>query len=131
MGLLSINLLKEAGAARCIGVDHDKKILESAKLISEVFEVKPIFKRINFDSSKDWESDLLSDKIDVVFALNVLNWVNDKERLLFFLAKAPEVIFEGHESPEIERARFLKIGFTNIEEIGYSERERIILRCRK
>lgn len=130
MGLLSINLIKEAGAAKCIGVDHDKKILESAKLISEVFEVDPEFKRVNFDSSKDWERDLLSYNIDVVFALNVLNWVNDKERLLSFLAKAKEVIFEGHDPLEVEKARFVKIGFTNIEEIGYSERERIILRCR-
>jgi threonine dehydrogenase-like Zn-dependent dehydrogenase len=37
MGLLSIHLLKERGAEKCIGVDHDKKILESATLISEVY----------------------------------------------------------------------------------------------
>ncbi len=48
MGLLSIHLLKEAGAAKCIGIDHDKKILESAKLISEVFEVNPQFKANKF-----------------------------------------------------------------------------------
>ena len=58
MGLLSIYLLKEAGAANSIGVDHDKKILESAKLISEVFEVNPVFRQINFNSAKDWESEL-------------------------------------------------------------------------
>ncbi len=131
MGLLSIHLLKEAGAAKCIGVDHDKKILESAKLISEVFEVDPVFKQINFDSTKDWESDLLSSNIDVVFALNVLNWVNDKERLLKFLSNFPEIIFEGHDTTEIERKRFEQIGFNTIEEIGYSERERIILKCMK
>ncbi len=131
MGLLSIHLLKEAGAAKCIGVDHDKKILESANLISEVFEVNPVFKQINFDSAKDWESDLLSYNIDVVFALNVLNWVYDKERLLKFLSNFPEIIFEGHDTTEVERKRFEQIGFNKIEEIGYSERERIILRCRK
>ena len=131
MGLLSIFLLKEAGAAKCIGVDHDKKILESAELISEVFEVNPVFKQINFDSAKDWESDLLSYNIDVVFALNVLNWVNDKDRLLKFLSNFPEIIFEGHDTTEIERKRFEQIGFKTIEEIGYSERERIILKCVK
>jgi 2-polyprenyl-3-methyl-5-hydroxy-6-metoxy-1,4-benzoquinol methylase len=131
MGLLSIHLLKEAGATKCIGVDHDKKILESAKLISEVFEVKPVFKQINFDSAIDWESDLLSSNIDVVFALNVLNWVNDKDRLLKFLSNFPEIIFEGHDTTEVERKRFEQIGFNTIEEIGYSERERIILKCMK
>jgi serine/threonine protein kinase len=131
MGLLSIHLLKEAGAAKCIGIDHDKKILESAKLISEVFDVSPQFKKINFDSAKDWESDLLSENIDIVFALNVLNWVNDKNRLLCFLSNFPEIIFEGHDTTEVERKRFEQIGFNKIEEIGYSERERIILRCRK
>lgn len=131
MGLLSIHLLKEAGAAKCIGVDHDKKILESAKLISEVFEVNPVFKQINFDSAKDWESDLLSSNIDVVFALNVLNWVYDKDRLLKFLSNFREIIFEGHDTTEIERKRFEQIGFKKIEEIGYSERERVILKCVK
>jgi 2-polyprenyl-3-methyl-5-hydroxy-6-metoxy-1,4-benzoquinol methylase/tRNA A-37 threonylcarbamoyl transferase component Bud32 len=131
MGLLSIHLLKEAGAAQCVGIDHDKKILESAKLISEVFEVDPLFKQINFDAAKNWESDLLSENIDIVFALNVLNWVNDKDRLLSFLSNFPEIIFEGHDSTEVERKRFEQIGFSTIEEIGYSERERIILRCRK
>jgi len=131
MGLLSIHLLKEAGAAKCIGIDHDKKILESAKLISEVFDVGPQFKQINFDAAKDWEGEFLSSNIDIIFALNVLNWVNDKERLLKFLSNFPEVIFEGHDTTEVERKRFEQIGFNSIEEIGYSERERIILRCRK
>jgi len=116
MGLLSIHLLKEAGAAKCIGVDHDKKILESAKLISEVFEVNPLFKKINFDSAKDWECDLSSYKIDIVFALNVLNWVNDKDRFLKFLSNFPEIIFEGHNTTEVERKRFEQIGFNTIEE---------------
>jgi 2-polyprenyl-3-methyl-5-hydroxy-6-metoxy-1,4-benzoquinol methylase len=131
MGLLSTHLIKEAGAKKCIGIDHDKKILESAKLISEVFDVSPELNQINFDSTKDWESDLISKNIEIVFALNVLNWVNDKDRFLKFLSNFPEIIFEGHDTTEVERKRFEQIGFTTIEEIGYSERERIIIRCRK
>jgi tRNA A-37 threonylcarbamoyl transferase component Bud32/2-polyprenyl-3-methyl-5-hydroxy-6-metoxy-1,4-benzoquinol methylase len=131
MGLLSTFLLKEAKAKKCIAVDGDKKILRSAEIISNVFQVKPEYYHIDFDSKEDWESKLIQYKPDIVFALNVLNWVNDKERFLKFLAKSPEVIFEGHDLPEIEKSRFLKLGFKNIEEIGYSERKRIILRCRK
>lgn len=131
MGLLSTFLLKEANAKKCIAVDGDKKILRSAEIISNVFQVKPEYFQIDFDSNDDWENKLNIYQPDIVFALNVLNWVKDKERFLSFLAKAPEVIFEGHDLPEIEKDRFLKLGFTKIEEIGYSERKRIILRCRK
>ena len=42
MGLLSTFLLKDAGAAKCIGVDHDRQILNSAKIISEVYNVNLI-----------------------------------------------------------------------------------------
>ena len=131
MGLLSTFLLKEANAKKCIAVDGDKKILRSAEIISNVLQVKPEYLQINFDSNDDWEAKLYKFEADLIFALNVLNWVKDKGRFLSFLSKAPEVIFEGHDLPEIEKARFLKLGFTNVEEIGYSERKRIILRCRK
>ena len=131
MGLLSTYLIKEAGANKCVGVDHDEKILESAKLISEVYNVKPEFIKVNFDSRDNWEEKLLSFNADIIFALNVLNWVNDKERFLKFLSNFPEVIFEGHDLLRVERERFEKIGFNHIDEIGYSERKRIILRCRK
>jgi len=131
MGLLSTFLLKEGGAVKSIGVDHDEQILKSAKIISEVYDVNPLFFQVNFDSGKDWESELLSYKADIVFALNVLNWIRNKERFLKFLSNFPEVIFEGHDLPAIEKKRFADIGYTSIEEIGFSERERIILRCRK
>jgi hypothetical protein len=39
-----------------------------------------------------------------VFALNLLNWVEDKTRLLAVLGRFEELIFEGHDST---RARFL------------------------
>ncbi len=131
MGLLSVSLLKYAGAKKCIGVDHDSSILKSAKMISEVFNVTPYFFQIDFDSKSNWEEELYSFNADIIFVLNVLNWVKDKKRFLRFLSKFNEVIFEGHDLPEVEKNNFTRLGFTSIQEIGYSERERIILRCRK
>ena len=131
MGLLSTYLLKKAGASKCIAVDHDKQILKSARIISEVYNVNPSFHHVNFDTKKDWESELMSYNADIVFALNVLNWIKNKDRFLKFLSIFPEVIFEGHNLPAVEKQRFKEIGYTSIEEIGFSERERIILRCRK
>jgi len=131
MGLLSVFLLKESGAKKCIAVDHDAKILQSAKIISEVFNVSPEFYQVDFDSKDKWEDRLLSYNADIIFALNVLNWIDDKERFLKFLSNFSEVIFEGHDLPQVEKERFIKTGFTHIDEMGYSERKRIILRCRK
>ncbi len=131
MGLLSAFLINETGAQKCIGVDHDEKILESAKLINEVYNASPIFRKVDFDSMSNWENELLSFNADIIFALNVLNWIKDKDRFLRFLSEFNEVIFEGHDLPENEKNNFKRLGFTSIEEIGYSERERIILRCRK
>jgi len=131
MGLLSTYLLKERDAERCVGVDHDTRIIVSAQLIGDVYNVNPEFFRINFDSKDNWEERLLSYNADIIFALNVLNWLNDKQRFLNFLANFPQVIFEGHDSTEIEKKRFQELGFTNIAEIGISDRERIILKCVK
>jgi len=94
MGLLSTFLLSEKNASKCIGVDHDSKILQSAKLISEVYNVRPEFFQVNFDSKDNWEEKLLAYNADIIFALNVLNWINDKQRFLNFLSNFPEVIFE-------------------------------------
>jgi hypothetical protein len=123
--------LKERGALKCIGVDYDSKILDSAKIISDVFGVKPEFHQVDFDSKKNWEEKLLTYNAEIIFALNVLNWINDQKRFLRFLSNFPEVIFEGHDLPEVEKNRFRDIGFTKIEEVGLSDRERIVLRCRK
>lgn len=130
MGLLSTFLLKEKNAKNVIGVDHDSNIIKAAMIISEVFEVKPGFEQINFDSSAEWESKLLAYNAEIIFALNLLNWVKDKSRLLNFLSNFKTVIFEGHDSVEMEKDRFKKLNF-NIREIGYSERGRIILLCTK
>jgi predicted Ser/Thr protein kinase len=128
MGLLSTFLLKEKKAKKVIGVDVDPNILKAAEIISGVFEVKPHFEQMNFDTTIDWERKLLSFNADIVFALNVLNWVKDKPRLLKFLSNFNSVIFEGHDDIRTEKERFRKMNF-NVREIGYSERGRMILFC--
>ncbi len=70
-------------------------------------------------------------KPDIVFALSVLNWVKDKERLLKFLGRYREVIFEGHDSVAVETERFKQVGFGHITLIAVSERDRPLLHCRK
>ncbi len=131
MSLLSSFLLLEKKASYAMGVDIDEDILESAKLVSSALGVKPEYMQQDFDSPSDWETDLKKAKPDLVFALNVLNWVEDKDRLMRFLGSFKEVIFEGHDSAEIETSRFREMGFNEIELIGKSERQRPILHCSK
>ncbi|MDP2689602.1 MAG: methyltransferase domain-containing protein [Deltaproteobacteria bacterium] len=131
MGLLSISLLREKKAKAALGVDADAKILESAKLLSSAHGVLPKFRQQDLDSPEEWEAELAEFKPDIVFALNVLNWVKDKDRLMSFLGRFNEVVFEGHDSVETETGRFRDAGFADIRLITTSERKRPVLHCRK
>jgi predicted Ser/Thr protein kinase len=131
MALLSCFLLKEGRAQATLAVDSDAQILEAAALTASALSVSPAFARVDFDDPADWESRLAGFGADVVFALNVLNWVGDKARFMSFLARFDEVVFEGHESRSVAEARFRAAGFSRIELLGQSERGRPLLRCRK
>lgn len=131
MGLLSTFLVKEKRAAGVMAVDVDKDILKSAEKVSSAFGVKLDLKQVNFNASEDWETDLSNFQPDIVFALNVLNWVEDKNRLMNFLGRFQEVIFEGHDDVETESKRFKDVGFSTIELISITERNRPILHCTK
>jgi hypothetical protein len=131
MALLSSFALQEAGAAAALAVDADEQILGAAALTASALAVSPSFAQVDFDDAGDWESRLSRFEPDLVFALNVLNWVRDKDRFMAFLARFDDVVFEGHESMAVAEARFRAVGFRRIELLGLSERGRPLLRCRK
>lgn len=128
MGLLSCWILKEKDADEVLAVDMDAEILAAAQLVAGAYGVSPYFKKINFDSSEKWDSELRKFGADMVFAMNVLNWVRDKERLLRFLFTFNEIIFEGHENTEKECKIFEDNGFC-LEKIAISERNRTVIRA--
>lgn len=129
MALLSCFLLKKNQAAAVLAVDADEDILEAARLVASAFEVTPKLAQKNFDDPGPWEEELAAFEPDIVFALNIINWVRDEARLLAFLGRFNEVIFEGHESIEVETKRFEEVGFRHVEVVGLSERNRPVLRC--
>lgn len=131
LGLLSCYLLKEEGVKSSLAVDHDPMILEAAKKVAKAFCVSLDYLQSNFDSMEHWEATLIGYKPDIVFALSVLNWVEDKNRFMRFLGQFSEVVFEGHDSIEIEFARFKQVGFDKIQLVNISERDRPILHCKK
>jgi hypothetical protein len=131
MGLLSTWLLKHSNAAYSMAVDHDAEIIDSARLVAEAMDVSIDFDVVDFDSDLPWEEKLLTSKADIVFALNILNWVQDKDRLLNFLANFDHVVFEGHDSFEVEKERFASRGFNSVELVSVSERNRPLMVCKK
>jgi hypothetical protein len=131
LALLSTFALKEAGAGAALGVDRDPAILAAAAKVALAFGVQPTFRRVDFDRDKDWEDQLAAFRPDLVVALSVLHWVQDKARFLAFLGRFDEVLFEGHDSSRIERGRLRRAGFTEIDLIETSERGRPILLARR
>ncbi|HEX6110738.1 MAG TPA: methyltransferase [Geminicoccaceae bacterium] len=131
MALLSTFLLKDAGAAAALAVDRDPAILAAAARVAKAFGVQPQFRQIDFDRDREWEDQLEAFRPDVVVALSVLHWVQDKARFMAFLGRFNEVIFEGHDSSRTERQRLLRAGFTEIDLVDTSERGRPLLLARK
>jgi SAM-dependent methyltransferase/predicted Ser/Thr protein kinase len=130
-GLLSVFLLKEAGAAAVLAVDRDPLILEAAAETAVAFHVRPEFRRIDFDADARWEAALAAFRPDVVFALSLAHWLRDQARFFAFLGRFEELIYEGHDSARTERRRLAAAGFTAIELVCSSDRGRPVLLCRK
>lgn len=130
LGLLSCFLLKEKDVRSAVCVDADSQIIAAAQLISDAYDVSPFYKRVDFDSTHVWENELIEFGPDIVFALNVLNWVKDKNRFLDFLSNFNEVIFEGHDNISTEIERFIVRGF-NYSLLGVTERNRELVLFKK
>ena len=128
MSLLSCHIKREIKNTKVTSIDHDKNIIRSAKIIADVLEVKPKFHVLDLDKG-NWENRFLN--YDLVFCLNVLNWVKNKKKLLKFLGRFNELIFEGHDDYIIEKKRLKAIGFKKIKLISVTERNRPLIYCMK
>jgi len=126
VALTSIFLKTYCGAESCLAVDMPihklkKKKMErlyvAAELTREAFNTRNItIKPIDFDG-KDYE-EILGYDYDVVFCMSLLNWIQDKTRLMTYLSHFDHVIFEGHSTNAVEIKRFAEHGFHNYEELG-------------
>jgi hypothetical protein len=130
MGLLSTFALR-AGASAAHGVDIDRDILRANALVQRGFGVTYETWTQNFDSAGPWEEQLAAFRPTIVTALSVLNWVADKGRFMRFLGRFDTVLFEGHDSAQVESERFREVGFTHVDLIATSERGRPVLVARK
>ena len=128
MALFSSFAIEEESATRAMAVDADARILKAADLVTRACNARVELVRQDFDE-QGWEDRLASFRPDLVTALSVVQWVTDKDRFLTFLGRFPELLYEGHDPVDIERARLLWAGFDRVELIGESERNRPLLRA--
>lgn len=128
MGLLSLHACL-AGAAQAMAADHNAKIIEAAQKIAAVFAAPIVFRRVDFDQGSEWEATL--GEGDVVTALSLTYWLKDKERLWRYLARFPEVIFEGHEPAAEVEDRFATFGYASVTRLGVSERNRVVFYAKR
>lgn len=117
-GLCGVYLLKFAKAHSVVGVDRPDndlstngipRLIESANLLQKAFNVS--FKIIQTDLNTQNYEEIIGTNYDIVFCMSILKWVNNKERFLKYLSNFKNIIFEGHESDEIEIKRFKRLGY--------------------
>ena len=114
MGNAFANAINEVKNAQLIGVAS--KSNSKLEVFSKNFKIKTENRFLNYD---------------LVFCLNVLNWVKNKKKLLKFLGRFNELIFEGHDDYIIEKKRLKAIGFKKIKLISVTERNRPLIYCIK
>ncbi|MCH7512104.1 MAG: hypothetical protein IIB19_07040 [Chloroflexi bacterium] len=128
MGLLS-SFAMIHGAKSATGVDYDRLIVDSARLVAEGLGTEATFNRVDLVGDAQWEAKLAGG--DIVVAMSLVHWLPDAERVLKFLGTHREVIFEGHDPVEVEIAKLRAVGFDDVSIISETERGRSVLLGRK
>ena len=116
------------GAKKVTGVDVYDDILDAARMVANAAGVEVAFVKGDLNSS-EFVDRLLDQEYDVVLALSVAHWIENRDQAARILTAAPVLLFEGH-SPASEEADHLReLGFAQVELIGYSERLRAMYRA--
>lgn len=125
MGLLS-SFAMIHGARAAVGVDYDHRAVESAKLVARALGSGAQFAQADLSADAAWEEQLGPG--DIVAALSLMHWLSPaaQERTLRFLGRHREVLYEGHDTPEVEMNRLKKAGFRDIRILARTERDRVL-----
>jgi hypothetical protein len=119
MGMVMTYAKKFRNAGVCLGVDqpdqmlidsNKKDTLKAAKLLDEAFLLKDI-SYLQMDLNKERYEEIIGTDYDVAVAMSILKWIDDQDRFLTYLSKFKYVLYEGHDSDDIEIERFAKHGF--------------------
>jgi 2-polyprenyl-3-methyl-5-hydroxy-6-metoxy-1,4-benzoquinol methylase len=129
LGLLSVWAAREG--AECHGYEYAADILEGGKLVASAFGVDERCAWQPADLNRKDVTDAITYEADVCTCLSVMNWVNNKDNLIEFLSRQKVVLYEGHDSDEVEVGRLQKAGFVNVKKVALSERGRGVFLAKK
>jgi 2-polyprenyl-3-methyl-5-hydroxy-6-metoxy-1,4-benzoquinol methylase len=129
LGLLSVWAAREG--AECQGYEYESDILEGGKLLATAFGVADQCGWNQADFNKREVTDAIAYEADICTCLSVMNWVKNKENLINFLSRQKMVLYEGHDSDEVEIGRLNRAGFVSVEKVAISERGRGVFLARK
>ncbi|MDY6823757.1 MAG: hypothetical protein SWH68_08190 [Thermodesulfobacteriota bacterium] len=124
LGLLSTWAARQG--AICNGYEYAGDILEGSALVAEAFGVGDRCTWRQIDLNDPNQTRRIRHDYDLCTCLSVMNWVKNKDNLIELLSTQKAVLFEGHDSDEIEIDRLKKAGFFNIDKVASSERKRSI-----
>ena len=114
-----------AGARSATGVEADAELIDAARDVAAAFGVPATFLQKDLGSTESWEDDVAG--ADLVVAMNIMEWVSDRPRLLKFIGLHKEVLYEGHEALGVECERLRSVGFGHIELVTVSDLGRAVL----
>jgi SAM-dependent methyltransferase len=128
LGLLSAHALLN-GALSARGVDINPTVVDGARKVAQAWKVPAEFAVLDVDSPEPWEEHYSG--AGIVSALSLYNWVQQKDRLLRFLGRHNEALYEGHDSLVTECDRLRSVGFRTVTVLGETERNRWLLYAAK
>lgn len=127
MGLFASFLLKLGQAQSVIAFERDETMFNAANMFAKAVGVNPTIHLLNVNSEKKWE-DVIGNDFDVVLLLSVFKYFKDQDRVMKFITKANDIIFEGEVNKEKEDiSYFTSYGYKKHKIIGSSERNRPII----
>ncbi len=118
VGLFSIHALEECAAKSADGVDLPDDALtvngnplmaKAARMVNAALGSRVVYHQVNLNTQPYEE--ILGTDYDVVFCMSFFKWIDDKDRFLRYLSHFDEIVYEGHESDEVESSRFGLHGF--------------------
>ena len=114
-----------------MGVDADATIIRTAAMIAEALGLDAKFRCIDLSTNERWNDDLAG--ADIVTAMSLYNWLDtpSRLRLLEFLGRQEELLYEGHDALPVEMERLRSAGFEEIDILGETERGRLLLQAKK
>lgn len=124
-GICSLFLSKYMPVEKVVAIDKLPKAVLYMQRLQDIFHTK--FSVYQLDLDEDPYESILGYDYDIVLCMSLYRWVHNKERLLRYLSRFSEILYEGHHSAEEEIARFESIGFHKHVFLGMTDARRALI----